>query len=88
MVIRGVSKKKIIAELKKCDSRESVHDVFDNHQIIDKEERIEYLNEAMGSLETFYSSGDPDLHAKYEREVSILLTKPWELNALYEKAGL
>ena len=82
MGIRGVSKKKIIAELKRCDSRESVH------EIMDKEERIEYLNEAMGSLETFYSSGDPDLHAEYEREVSILLTKPWELNALYEKAGL
>ena len=53
-----------------------------------KEERIEYLNEAMGSLETFYSSCNPDLHAEYDREVSILLTKPWELNALYEKAGL
>ena len=88
MGIRGVYEEKIIAELKKCDSRESVHDVFDNHEIIDKEERIEYLNEAMGSLETFYSSGDPDLDAEYEREVSILLTKPWELNALYEKAGL
>ena len=88
MGIRGVSKKKIIAELKKCDSRESVHDVFDHHEIMDKEERIEYLNEAMGSLETFYSSCNPDLDAEYEREVSILLTKPWELNALYEKAGL
>lgn len=82
MATSGVYEKKIIAELKKCDSRESVH------EIMDKEERIEYLNEAMGSLETFYSSCDPDPDAEYEREVSILLTKPWELNALYEKAGL
>lgn len=88
MDIRGIYEEKIIKDLKKCDSREDVHDVFDNHKIMDKEKRIEYLNEAMGSLETFYSSGDPDLDAKYEREVSILLTKPWELNALYEKAGL
>lgn len=82
MGISGVYEEKIIAELKECDSRESVH------EIMDKEERIEYLNEAMGSLETFYSSGDAEPDAEYEREVSILLTKPWELNVLYEKAGL
>ena len=88
MRIRGIYEEKIIRDLKKSNSRKDVHDVFDNHEIMDKKKRIEYLNEAMGSLETFYSSGDPDLDAKYEREVSILLTKPWELNALYEKAGL
>ena len=78
----------IIDMLKQCESRKSVDELFEKHGIRDKGKRIELLNKTMGSPETFYSFGEPDEEAKYQREVSILLTKPWEINEFYEKVGL
>lgn len=79
----------IIEELKRCESRQSVEDLFNSNAVDDIGERIELLNEAMGSPEIFYASGEPDEQTKYQRDVSVLLEKqPWKINDLYERAGL
>ena len=78
----------VVAGLKECESRKSVDSLFEHYGIDAIGLRITLLNRAMGSLETLYSSGELDEDAKYQREVSMLLTRAWELNDLYEKAGL
>ena len=78
----------VVAGLRECESRKSVDSLFEHYGIDAIGLRITLLNRAMGSPETFYSSGELDEDAKYQREVSMLLTRAWELNDLYEKAGL
>ena len=78
----------VVAGLRECESRKSVDSLFEHYGIDAIGLRITLLNRAMESPETFYSSGELDEDAKYQREVSMLLTRAWELNDLYEKAGL
>ena len=76
----------VAAGLKSCSSRGGVNELFSKYNIREKSFRIELLREAMGNPETFYSHRLPE-DKMYEQEVSMLLTKAWEINELYARGA-
>ena len=76
----------VVGGLKSCSSRNGVDELFNKYDIHESKLRIELLREAMGNPETFYSHKLPQ-DKMYEQEVSMLLTKAWEINELYAKVA-
>ena len=77
----------VVGGLKSCSSRAGVDELFNKYDIHEMKSRIALLREAMGNPETFYSHKLPQ-DKMYEQEVSMLLTKAWEINELYARGGL
>ena len=77
----------VVGGLKSCSSRNGVDELFNKYDIHESEVRIALLREAMGNPETFYSHKLPE-DEMYQQEVSMLLTKAWEINELYAKGVL
>ena len=76
----------VVAGLRACSSRKGVDKLFENYQISEHKLRIKLLREAMGNPQTFYSHELPQ-DKMYQQEVSMLLTKAWEINEIYAKEG-
>ena len=76
----------VVGGLKSCSSRNGVDELFNKYDIHGSELRIALLREAMGNPETFYSHKLPQ-DEMYQQEVSMLLTKAWEINELYAKGA-
>lgn len=76
----------VVGGLKSCSSRNGVDELFNKYDIHDSQLRIALLREAMGNPETFYSHKLPQ-DEMYKQEVSMLLTKAWEINELYAKGA-
>ena len=76
----------VVGGLKSCSSRNGVDELFNKYDIHESELRIALLREAMGNPETFYSHKLPE-DKIYQQEVSMLLTKAWEINELYAKGA-
>lgn len=77
----------VVSALKACSSRARVDELFGKYDVHESKLRIELLREAMGNPETFYSHKLPE-DEMYQQEVSMLLTKAWEINELYAKGAL
>lgn len=77
----------VVGGLKSCSSRNGVDELFNKYDIHESKLRIELLREAMGNPEPFYSHKLPQ-DKMYEQEVSMLLTKAWEINELYVRGSL
>ncbi|MDR1218442.1 MAG: hypothetical protein LBK73_02405 [Treponema sp.] len=77
----------IIGALKECVSRDGLEDTFNKYAIPEPLNRINYLNEAMGNPQTFFSSESPPTETLYEVTIRMFLAGSWKLAALYEKAG-
>ena len=76
----------VVSALKSCSSRAGVDELFGKYDVHESKLRIELLREAMGSPETFYSHKLPE-DEMYQQEVSMLLTKAWEINELYVRGS-
>ena len=76
----------VVGGLKSCSSRNGVDELFNKYDIHERKLRIALLREAMGNPETFYSHKLPQ-DKMYQQEVSMLLTKAWEINELYAKGA-
>lgn len=77
----------VVSALKSCSSRNGVDELFGKYEVHENKLRIELLREAMGNPETFYSHELPE-DKMYQQEVSMLLTKAWEINELYVRGSL
>ena len=77
----------VVAGLRSCSSRAGVDELFRKYDVHESKSRIELLREAMGKPETFYSHKLPEDRV-YEQEVSMLLTKAWEINEIYARGSL
>lgn len=77
----------VVSALKSCSSRNGVDELFGKYEVHENKLRIELLREAMGNPETFYSHKLPE-DEMYQQEVSMLLTKAWEINELYVRGSL
>ena len=77
----------VVGGLKSCSSRNGVDELFNKYDVHESKLRIELLREAMGNPETFYSHKLPE-DEMYQQEVSMLLTKAWEINELYVRGSL
>ena len=76
----------VVGGLKSCSSRNGVDELFGKYEVHENKLRIALLREAMGNPETFYSHKLPE-NEMYQQEVSMLLTKAWEINELYAKGA-
>jgi hypothetical protein len=78
----------VVAALRSCSTRPLIDDIFEKFAVTALPARIGYLNEAMGSPKTFFSSESPPIEMRYEVTLRMFLAGTWKLAALYEKAGL
>lgn len=80
---------KIISKaLSECLTKEDIEKLFEMFEVKSKQTRINLLNDCMGNPQTFFSSGDVDLHNKYELTIQMFLTGSWKINLYYEKMGI
>ncbi len=77
----------VIGALQGCSTRLRVNEVFQKFAIGGTEQKIRLLRKAMGDPVTFYSD-DIAEENKLQREISMLISKAWEMNKLYDRAGL
>ena len=79
--------KVLVAALQQCDTKELVEDTFSRFGISNYPPKTEYLVEAMGKPELFFSDGGKDVEVRYTTVLSMFLTAEWKINELYEKMG-
>ncbi|MDA0065073.1 hypothetical protein OFS07_02085 [Brachyspira hyodysenteriae] len=78
---------KLIEELRSCDDKKSIIELFKNNNIADTAKQIEYLNKSMYSPRTFLFFRNLDSKDKLDLTIEIFLMKDWKINEYYEKAG-
>ena len=80
---------RLIAILRKSETEFEVEDSFTKFNISSYEDKIEYLNKAMYSPQTFYSAGSVlPIEQKYTLALQMFLAGTWKLYTYYEKMGL
>ncbi|GHU48928.1 hypothetical protein FACS1894200_06830 [Spirochaetia bacterium] len=77
----------LVGALKACETEEQVEDTFGKFEVANLSEKIQALNESMGSPEMFFCGGDTDKEAEYSTTLSMFLTGEWKLNYFYDKMG-
>lgn len=80
---------RLIAILRKSTTEFEVEDSFTKFEVSSCEDKIEYLNKAMYSPQTFYSAGSElPLEQRYALALQMFLAGTWKLYTYYEKLGL
>jgi hypothetical protein len=77
----------IVGELQDCSTSRLIGDTFNKYAITPFEERVVYLNQAMGNPQTFFSSENLADEMRYEVTERMFLSGTWKLAELYKKAG-
>lgn len=79
----------LLGALQNSITESEVDDCFNRFNVTDYEDKIDYLNTAMYSPQTFFSSGEKiSLAQKYELTLQMFLAGTWRLYTYYEKLGL
>lgn len=73
----------VIGALRACSQRSDIEGVFDKFDIgSDIEKRINFLVEAMGNPDLFFSTGNPTIEQRYELVIEMFLSMTWKFSFL------
>ena len=79
----------LVGALQKSTTKDDVSNCFRLFDVTEYKDKIDYLNIAMYSPQTFFSSGtEISLEQKYELTLQMFLAGTWKLYTYYEKLGL
>jgi hypothetical protein len=81
-------KKRLVRILRRCDSKDQVEGSFIRFRVSDYPLKIEYLTQAMGNPELFFTDGSKDIECRYITVLSMFLTAEWKTDEVYERRVL
>lgn len=85
MAIKNEERNIIIGALRACTERAAIEKVFDKfckENNFKLEDKTDLLIEAMGSPQTFFSTGNPTVEQKYELVIEMFLSMTWKFSLL------
>jgi len=71
-------RKPLLGAIRECEGRPELEAVLELFGVIEIEDKVEALKEAMYNPRVFFSDGDMDLKNKYETIVGAFLSKIWK----------